>query len=140
MAEYYERSENMKLNYDCIRDVLLFLENSPYNETILFSSIKEAFPKYSEDVLSYTCIKLREANMIDGRFVNINSSNMPIVHSITDITITGHEFLSEIHEDTVWNGVKSVAGKIGVTSISALTQIASSVVTELIKSQFGLSI
>jgi len=38
----------------------------------------------------------------------------------------------------VWNGVKSVAGKVGATSLSALTQIATNVVTELIKAQFGL--
>ncbi len=130
----------MKLNYDCIRDVLLFLEKSPYNETVSFSTIKEALLKYSEEDLSYTCVKLHEANMIDGHFIKIDTSNMPIVHSVTDITIIGHEFLSEIHEDTVWNGVKSVASKIGVTSISALTQIASSVVIELIKSHFGFSI
>lgn len=130
----------MKLNYDCCRDILLFLEEASYNETVLFASIKNSLVKYDEDTLSYTCIKLYEAHMIDGNFIQYDSSNMPILHSITDITILGHEFLSEIHEDTVWNGVKSVATKIGVTSMSALTQIASSVVTELIKAHFGFSI
>ncbi len=130
----------MKLDYDCCRDVLLLLEQASYNETVSFSSLKISLSKYDEETLSYTCIKLKEANMIDGHFINCDSYNMPIVHSITDITILGHEFLSEIHEDTVWNGVRSVAAKIGVTSISALTQIASSVVTELIKAHFGFAI
>lgn len=130
----------MKLNYDCCRDVLLYLEDSPYNETVSFSSIQNALSTYDKDTLSYTCIKLNEANMITGNFIKCDSYNMPLVHSITDITVLGHEFLAEIHNDTVWNGVKSVAAKIGVTSISALTQIASSVVTELIKSHFGFAI
>lgn len=138
MPSANERSVIMKLNYDCFRDILLYLENSSYNETVSFSSIKETLSEYDEETLSYTCIKLNEANMIDGHFVRYDGANMPIVHSITDITILGHEFLSEIHEDTVWNGVKSVANKIGATSVSALTQIASSVVTELIKAHFGI--
>lgn len=127
----------MKLDYDCIRDVLLYLETSEYNETVLFSSIKNALSHYDENTLSYTCIKLHEANMINGLFISCDNANMPLVHSVTDITILGHEFLSEIHEDTVWNGVKSVASKIGATSISSLTQIASSVVTELIRLHFS---
>lgn len=130
----------MKLNYDCFRDVLLRLESVSYNETLPFSVLKDELSKYDENTLSYTCIKLYEANMIDGHFVECDGSNMPIVHSITDITILGHEFLSEIHEDTIWNGVKSIACKIGATSVSALTQIASSVVTELIRAHFALPI
>lgn len=130
----------MKLNFDCCRDVLLCLEQSTYNETVSFSSLKNSLPNYDEETLSYTCIKLREVNMIVGHFITADSLNMPIVHSLIDITIIGHEFLSEIHEDTVWNGVKSVATKIGASSISSLTKIASSIVTELIRSHFGFSI
>ena len=57
---------------------------------------------------------------------------------IGDLSPAGHEFLANIRKDTVWNGVKSVAGKVGATSLSALTQIAANVVTELVKAQFGL--
>ena len=126
----------MRLNYDCFRDVLLFLESSSYNETVPYYKIKDALQKYDENTISYTCVKLYEANMIDGNFINYDGSNMPIIHSITDITFLGHEFLSEIHEDTVWNKVKSISNKIGVTSLSALTEIATSVVSELIKAHF----
>lgn len=35
-------------------------------------------------------------------------------------------------------GVKSIAGKVGSKSLDALVEIASNVITELIKAQFGL--
>ena len=57
---------------------------------------------------------------------------------IRDLTPKGHEFLANIREPKIWNGIKMVSAKIGSASLDALTQIASNVVTELIKTQFGI--
>lgn len=70
--------------------------------------------------------------------VHALSGGGELSYLIEDLTPKGHEFLANIRKDTVWNGVKDVAGKVGSTSLSALTQIASNVIAELIKSQFGL--
>lgn len=58
---------------------------------------------------------------------------------VQDLTPTGHKFIENIRQDTIWNNTKSIAAKVGSKSLDAIMQIASNVITELIKSQFGLS-
>ena len=128
----------MKLNPNCVRDVLLELEKLPYQESTTINELLIALPKYSEDDISYTCLKLEEANYINLTCIRSINSCGPLIRSIDDITYYGHEFLNNIHSDTIWNDVKSVGSKIGATSISAFTQIATGVVTTLIQKQLGL--
>mgnify|MGYP002958432843 FL=1 len=65
-------------------------------------------------------------------------SVMPEVGRIYDMTYAGHQFLANIRSDNIWKGTKAIASKIGSSSLDAITQIASNVITELIKAQFGL--
>ena len=51
----------------------------------------------------------------------------------------GHQFISDIRSDNVWNHVKSLSQKVGSNSLSALIQISSGVITQLIKSQLGIT-
>lgn len=128
----------MKLNPNCVRDVLLELEKLPYQESSTITKLSAVLSDYSEDEISYTCFKLSEANYIDitvGKSINAPG---PVIRSINDITYKGHEFLNNIHSDTVWNDVKTIGSKIGASSISAFTQIATGVVTTLIQKQLGL--
>lgn len=60
------------------------------------------------------------------------------IDKVNDITYAGHQFLANIRDDKIWKGVKGIARKIGSTSLEAFTQIASNVITELIKAQFGI--
>lgn len=128
----------MVLNANCVRDILLELEKLPYQKSCTISNLMDALPDYSEDDISYTCLKLSEANYID--ITTIKSINMtgPAIRSINDITFYGYEFLNNIRSDSVWDNVKAVGTKIGATSISALTQIATGTVTALIKHQLGI--
>lgn len=57
---------------------------------------------------------------------------------VSDLSPHGHEFLANIREDTIWNDVKSISSKVGSKSLSAVSQIASLVIAEIIKSQLGL--
>lgn len=41
---------------------------------------------------------------------------------IADITPKGHEFLDNIHSDTIWNATKKRAKVVGKVSLSALAQ------------------
>ena len=125
----------MKLNFDCVRDVLLELENLPLNETISADELIEPLAQYDEDTILYTCMKLIEADYLDANYSKYIDGGYSII--IKDITFIGHQFLADIHSDTVWNKVKNVAGIVGSTSIKALTQIATSVVTEIIRQQLG---
>lgn len=129
----------MKLNVNCVRDVLLELEKLPFQESCTVSELITALPKYDADDITYTCLKLDEAGYISAQMVrSINSSGVSI-RCIDDITYPGHQFIANIRSDSVWNNVKEVSKKVGSNSIGAISQIAHSVVTEIIKAQLGLS-
>lgn len=130
----------MRLNPDCVRDVLLTVESCSFDERLRFEGLCGHLPKYSPEELQYTCLKLKEAEYLVLVVTTKGTvrSSFPGIVEIRDITYRGHEFLANIRKESIWNGVKDVAGKIGCTSLSALTQIASNIATELIKAHFGL--
>lgn len=128
----------MRLNVDCIRDVMLVLEDSPYGKHFSVRQLCELLTEYSEEDISYTCLKLTEADFITALVTGTLGLEPAYVKDISDITFSGHQFLADIHSDTIWNGVKSVAAKLGVASVSSLTQIVSSTTLALIKSHFGI--
>lgn len=123
----------MKLNIDCVRDVLLQCENIPLNNSLKLSELANALPKYSEDEIVYTCLKLKEADYLHIVIKQIGSATTVV--KVTDITFSGHEFIEKIRPDSVFSTTKKVLGKIGVFSINMTSQVAGSVISALI-SQF----
>lgn len=128
----------MKLNPDCVRDVLLAIEETELDEHISPATLHSSLPQYSEEEIEYTCLMLDDGGYLHVMTVNLPMRSVPGVKSISSLTYAGHEFIANIRKDTVWSGVKDIATKIGTTSLPGLTQIAANVVTELIKAQFGL--
>lgn len=125
----------MKLNYDCIRDVLLYLEeNLELNNTVYLENIKI---DYSDDDIKYSILKLEEIEYIKARIVKADGVAI-LDATIFDITFYGHEFLNTVRPKTVWENTKDVSSKLGVKTISSLTQIATQIVTQLISKQLGL--
>ncbi len=125
----------MKLNPDCIRDLLIEIEQTctVYERFDSIHHIENLTSKYSKDELAYHARQCSFAGLVCDYKTYISGDWM-----IGDLTPKGHEFLANIQEDTIWNNVKAISAKVGSKSISALSQIASSVITEIIKSQFGL--
>lgn len=128
----------MQLDPDCVRDILMAVESLDFGKGMTIRALNEMLPQYATDQLEYTCLKLAEGDLI--RITAIQMPGQPArgIKSVDDLTYKGHEFLANVRADNIWSGVKSVGNKIGVSSISGLTQIASSVVTALIKAHFGL--
>lgn len=129
----------MKLNPDCIRDILLTVEeNTDFRRMWDFdSSCIEHKPlnRYTFDEVIYHISQCNKAGLVDGCQIYMGGT----AGCIRDLSPYGHQFLADIRSDTVWSGVKNVAGKVGSTSLNALVQIASSVITALIKAEFGLT-
>ena len=125
----------MKLNYDCIRDIMLYLEeNLELNNIVYLENIKI---DYSDNDIKYSILKLEEIDYIKARIVK--ADGVAILDAIIfDITFYGHEFLNTVRPKTVWENTKEISTKIGVNTISSLTQIASQIVTQLISKQMGL--
>ena len=128
----------MKLNPDCVRDILLTVEEySGFYRAVEYIYGDPRFNRlntYIQDEVAYHIQQCEKANLIHG----VAFYDMGRKADILDLTPEGHQFLANIRESKIWNGVKEIAGKIGTTSLDAITQIASNVITELIKAQFGL--
>lgn len=128
----------MKLNYDCARDILKYVEKQDLDTTITFKNIATNLNAYSPKDIYYACIKLNEANFLEVILKSSIGSCRPSILKICDLTYLGHEFLANTGNDNNWSKIKSIAATIGTQSIQGLSQIATSIITQLIKDQFGL--
>lgn len=128
----------LKLNTDCVRDILLSVEEEcdfshhmDYDRD-LNNNIR--LKQYTHEEIIYHIRQCEYSELIFKP--NYYDGGKHII--ISDLTPSGHQFLANIRDDNVWNGVKVVAKKVGSTSLNAITQIASNVITQIIKSQFNL--
>ena len=96
----------MKLNHDCVRDVMLFIEEHlTYGHYMDFSAVE--IKDYSREELLYAADKLLEADYLNGSRKSYIGSNMPDIR-ITSITWAGHQFLDNIRDDGVWKDTKKL--------------------------------
>lgn len=125
----------MKLNPDCIRDILIAVEeNTEVGIYFAYPSEIEKAPslkKYSDNVIRYHMFQCAKSGLIDLR------NDVTGCIDITDLTPKGHSLLADIRADNVWKKTKSVASKVGSYSLDALTKIATGVVTALINQQIS---
>lgn len=121
----------MKLNKDCIRDLLIYLEdNLSYTHRISTGSL--SLKDYTRDELVYTVERLSEAGFINATKI-CDGPCAPTYH-IFSLSYNGHQFLDTIRDDKIWKNTKIAASKLASVSIPIFQEIASS----LIKSTLGL--
>jgi hypothetical protein len=144
----------MKLNLDCVRQILLCVEeNTGLRQYCFFidSGLEEGvtmigdtpipppdyqvnlLKKFANDELIYHINFCAEADLL-----SVDGSLGLYQTVIADLTPKGHDFLENIRDNKIWSGIKGVAEKVGSTSLDAIIQISSNVITQLIKTQFGL--
>ena len=118
----------MKLNYDCVRSVLLTVEKSKTIDEELninplaVETIFEQLPKYEDSEILYTIEKLKEAGYINaalhfaaGHFID---------GAVSSITYSGHEYLDNIREPEVWRKVKTMLKNAGAITLPLISQAA----------------
>lgn len=126
----------MRLNPDCIRDILLVCEDgcSP-GEMYMFR-----YEPFEWDGRSYsadeTLYHLRQCDM-NGYFSKA-SEDMVGNFRVFDLSPRGHEFLADIRSDNVWNKTKAASKEIGVSSLRGLASIAAQIVTAIINKYIGV--
>ncbi|MGN1341511.1 MAG: DUF2513 domain-containing protein [Oscillospiraceae bacterium] len=116
----------MKLDPDCVRDILFTVEETTTLETPCFINQDyqqvERLQKYDFSVIAYhvnQCALYDYFTQVefDGQW---NSK-------IYDLTPKGHEFIAHIRDNTMWNKTKRKAAEIGVASLQMLAQIAAAI-------------
>ena len=128
----------MELNPDCIRDILLEIEVQTGNEQVFYyaDDIHEKFvrlSKYSVDTIMY---HIRQCSLSELIY-NPHWTSSTSVY-IQDLSPAGHEFLTNIRNDTFYNKVKDIGKELGLTSLNDLVQIAANCAVMVIKSHFNL--
>lgn len=133
----------MELKQDCIRYVLLCLENQKIG--MMYSGFSEdqlvkvfSNDTYSDDDVRYTLYQLANGGMISAKPAIVPNKLGIKQLQVFDITWKGHEFLDTIRDDKVWSKTKKVVSTFSSVSLGILQTIASKVIVGLIKEQTGL--
>lgn len=120
----------MKLNHECIRDLMLYLEkNLSYNNEITINDINEL--DYMSEELLYTSERLIEAGYIKAHIQSYISDEFPTIY-VQAITYSGHELLDNIRDNSVWNKIKNKISGLASVSVPIINSVASTVISELI--------
>ena len=124
----------MKLNLDCVRDILLFLEkqnNVNLSEDgeiswvpVRIEDLFEGLNKYNRREVFYAVHNMEQAGLLDCSTEYADDSLDYCF--INYITFEGHEFLEGVRGNKRWASVKKVAEKVGVFSFQVLASIAQS--------------
>ncbi|WHP40736.1 DUF2513 domain-containing protein [Lysinibacillus boronitolerans] len=128
----------MKLNQDCVRAVLLELEEKlTLNDDLFLFQIKQldCVEKYGEDTVIYSILKLKEADYLlaEPHYFDDELSEL----TVSSLTWDGHLFLDTIRDNKVWKETKSIVSKFSSVSISLMSTVSSNILNELIKKQLG---
>ena len=129
----------MKLDINCVRDSLLYLEEwLVLTDELEYKllSLEEIHKggtmlKYPLPVLAYTLTKMKEAGFIDA--IIQKESRSIYVLMVSSITYSGHQFLETIRPESTWNKIRSICDKTVLKSISAIMEIANILLPETIK-------
>ena len=129
----------MKLNPDCIRDILFAIEDlSTYGSFLTSDQLLNTkfLSNYSNEEVLYHLNQLYLSNyiivpkkykLIEGTFF------------VNDLSPLGHEFISNIRKNTNWNKVKSISKEVGSETLTSLKSIAETVISTAIKTSLGLN-
>lgn len=132
----------MKLNHECIRDMMLEFEEFIPLDEYLHKDTMIALPsykKYGHDTYWYAYEKLIEAEYLNASITagGEEGENYPYIAIVSSITWQGHEFLDTIRDDKIWKDTKSIIGRFSSVSISLIENVATGVLTNLISKQMG---
>lgn len=121
------------LNYDCIKDILIYLQdNLEYTEGSKHKEIgwytiytDEILCKtYLQEDIMYNLEKMLEANLIHTSIYKYNPNNKKIdFFVIDDITMEGHNFLHNAQNETVWKNTKAKIKAFGQVSLPIFLQL-----------------
>lgn len=120
----------MKLNPDCIRDILFTVEENTSFQTQMNYPVETEYSRlkaYSIDEVFYHIKQCKLSNLITEVNWFLGGACM-----IQDLSPKGHEFLANIRSDTNWAKTKEVASNVGSFSLDILSKIAVNIVSSLI--------
>lgn len=140
----------MKLNPECIRDIMLFCEKNTYIKTcetgnllsasyhVLYASEMRKIPplnSYDAGELIYHIIQLAESGHLasDFSFDPLNNFKHGDTPKIYYVTPKGHEFIASIEGKQSWARTRKILDTIGSVSLTVIETISKGVTTAVIE-------
>ncbi|MDE7194635.1 MAG: DUF2513 domain-containing protein [Oscillospiraceae bacterium] len=133
----------MKLNPDCIRDILLSIEEITDIQTPFYFSSETAvtkkdtpsehIAKYGKRELEYHLVQCNENGLLGEMKKNVLGT-----YTVKSLSPKGHDFLQSIRDNSAWGKIKEFLISSGKSSLAALFQIALDFSTEKVKQLTGL--
>lgn len=136
----------MKLNHDCIRDVMIYIENnciyeddSRGNRSIhsrVFYEIihdEKLSSRYTEDEIRYVVAQLYFEDMVIATMTpeTLNFRQF----DVDSLSFKGHEFLDNIKDDTIWKKTKKFVGeRLNSASLAIIGNVAGKLALEALTS------
>lgn len=118
----------MRLNNDCIRDVLLYIEdNTDYKKRFINIDKLLTDLDYDENTLFYHISMISQANLVDKV---VYADNKPI--STSSLSWNGHQYLDNIRDDKVWSMVKDKTKNLASVSLNVLIPLASKLLENML--------
>ena len=125
----------MKLNLDCVRDILLVVEDKPSVIVYTLDEIAEKI-NYSKKDIEYCCYQLSMGGYLEiDQTPTPFTSSMPLINGIGGLTFQGHEFLNYIKSNTIWNKTKAKAKELGIYSLKWMGEFAQQLAIAMIAGQ-----
>lgn len=130
----------MKLNPECMRDVMLQIEKlwkieiddrgNIKNGFLHISVLYSALPSYTKEDIYYSLFNLKQAGYIEV-------SNMPFDNSISEycvnhMTFAGHEFLNRVRDTKNWSKIQKGMNALRNYSLDAITALSEGFTTAAI--------
>lgn len=124
----------MRLNNDCVRDLLLYLEEHSKNG--LIDLVELELKEYNKDDIIYAGQKLAEDDHLVGK--PFYADDVIYSFPVESITVKGYEFLEAIRPLTSWKKIKKQAKQAGTSTLAALYKVAVDLAaTVIIKKTLG---
>lgn len=109
----------MKLNVDCIRDILITVEDNTDFHTVFNYRKENTYPHlsdYSHEEIIYHILQCKMSDLlVDVHFCDDGDSIY-----ISDLSPAGHEFLANSRTKNVWKKIKAA----GATSLPIVINLA----------------
>ena len=131
----------MRLNNNCLRDILLYLESCDYyilNENndvesngVLFEKICKENAQYSKPEIYYSLSNLEQAGFINMSKSSISNS---LDCCVNFITFQGHEYQNQIKDEKNWSCRQHGLKSLSYLSMDAIHSIASGITSTAIQS------
>lgn len=114
----------MKLNNDCIRDILLFVEeNTDYEKVFVDVDNIVNCLNYDKNTVYYHIKMISQANLVD----HVVFADMR-PYTISNLSWEGHQYLDNIRDNKVWEIIKQQTNKLSSVSLNFLISIAPTIV------------